>query len=308
MKFLKHTFFLISLLFVFNVFAQQEPQYTQYMFNQLVLNPAYAGSKEVLSASLFHRDQWRGFDGHPQTNSLSLHNTTKKNKVGWGVNFTNDQIGPKTSNTLLCSYSYKIRFLNGKLSFGLRAGIAAYTFNWLDVTHKDAADPTYQQRTNSETTIAPTADFGMYYYTNSFYVGLSSVSLFKSQISKQDNDSLASNLARHSFLTLGKAWSRSDNFVFNPSIMIKKAKGAPFTVDINISTLLKQRLWLGLSFRSNHSACVYSQLKVSDKFKVGLSFDSNRFIQYGIRTKTIEVMIGYDLNIFKSKIISPRYL
>ncbi|HLC82945.1 MAG TPA: type IX secretion system membrane protein PorP/SprF [Bacteroidia bacterium] len=289
------------------IFAQQDPQYSQYMFNQMAINPAYAGSKEAISASAFIRSQWTGIEGAPKTETVSIHAPLKKKKVGIGFSVIADQIGPKKSIGAMGSYAYRIPIKNGKLSFGLRAGVFNYTYNWDAITYKDQGD-VYNTH-NQTSTIVPTADAGVYYYTNTLYVGFSATHLYSGRlttVSTLNGDN--GKLAPHLFFTFGKAWSLSENLIFNPSLMVKAAKGSPSTADLNFSFLLKQRAWVGLSMRSTYGFVVYAQFNVTEKFKLGYSYD------YGINKigkvggGSHEIMLGYDFNISKSKITSPRYL
>ena len=289
------------------MFAQQDPQYSQYMFNQMAINPAYAGSKEAISASAFIRSQWTGIEGAPKTETVSIHAPLKKKKVGIGFSVIADQIGPKKSIGAMGSYAYRIPIKNGKLSFGLRVGVFNYTYNWDAITYKDQAD-VYNTH-NQTSTIVPTADAGVYYYTNTMYVGFSATHLYSGRlttVSTLNGDN--GKLAPHLFFTFGKAWSLSENLIFNPSLMVKTAKGSPSTADLNLSFLLKQRLWLGLSARSTYGFVVYAQFNITEKFKLGYSYD------YGVNKigkvggGSHEIMLGYDFNISKSKITSPRYL
>jgi type IX secretion system PorP/SprF family membrane protein len=298
---------LLAVVSVNKTMAQQDPQYSQYMFNQMAINPAYAGSKEALSASAFIRSQWTGIDGAPKTETFSIHGPLKKKKVGLGFSAIADQIGPKRSIGVLGSYAYRIQIKNGFLSFGLRAGVYQFVYNWDDIKYKDQAD-VYNTH-NSTSKIVPTADAGLYYYTNTLYLGFSATHLYNGRltsVSNQNGDD--AKLSPHLFFTIGKAWSLSDNLIFNPSLMVKAAKGAPSTYDVNFSFLLKERIWLGLSYRSTYGIVAYAQFNITDKFKLGYSYD------YGINKigraggGSHEIMLGYDFNISKSKMVSPRYL
>lgn len=299
--------FAICLVGALQSFAQQDPQYSQYMFNQMAINPAYAGSKEALSSTAFIRSQWTGIDGAPKTETFSIHGPLKKKKVGIGFSVIADQIGPKKSVGALGSYAYRIPIKNGKLSFGLRLGVFNYTYNWDDIVYKDQGD-VYNSHTQTSQ-IVPTADAGLYYYTNTLYLGVSATHLYSGRltsVSTLNGDN--GKLAPHLFFTFGKAWSLSDNLIFNPSVMIKGAKGSPSTGDLNLSFLLKQRIWVGLSIRSTYGFVAYTQINITDKFKLGYSFD------YGVNKigkvggGSHEIMLGYDFNISRSKITSPRYL
>jgi type IX secretion system PorP/SprF family membrane protein len=305
--FKKIVLFICTLIVTVDLSAQQDPQYSQYMFNQLALNPAYAGSKEALSTAVFLRSQWTGIEGAPQTETLTLHGPLKKKKVGLGLTIIADQIGPKNSIGVLGSYAYRIPIRNGKLAFGLRAGVYSFTYNWNNISHKDQSDVVYLNNPNSK--IVPTADAGIYYYTNTLYVGFSATHLYNGRltsVSSQNGDD--SQFSPHYFFTFGKAWSLSEKVIFNPSIMVKAANNSPGAVDINASFLLNQKIWLGASARSGYGVVVFTQIYLTDKFRFGYAFDFgfNKIGRAGGGTH--EIMLGYDFNIYKSKMTSPRYL
>lgn len=302
----------LSFLFVFlflikiDLFAQQDPQYSQYMFNQLAINPAYAGAKEAISTTMFLRKQWSGFEngGEPKTESITIHSPMRKRKVALGFAITGDQIGPKNTIGILGSYAYRIKLGKGKLSMGLRLGV--YRYNWGSINFKDEADP-YNQGRIQQTSITPTADAGIYYYTNTTYAGLSMTHLDRGRLTRPIQDTTDSRLAFHAFLTGGKAWELSEKLIFNPSFMIKVAENTPTAVDLNLSFLLQKRLWMGLSLRSNYAFVVYTQVYINDKFKIGYAFDfgASRLVrQFG---GTHEIMLSYDFKISKPPFASPRY-
>jgi type IX secretion system PorP/SprF family membrane protein len=287
--------------------AQQDPQYSQYMFNQMALNPAYAGSKEALSTAILLRSQWTGIDGAPKTETFTIHGPLKKKKVGLGFTVIGDQIGPKKSIGALGSYAYRIPIKNGKLAFGLRAGVYSYTYNWSDINYKDKDD--VYNTGNSTSIIVPTADAGIYYYTNTMYVGFSATHLYNGRltsVSNQNGDD--SKLAPHLFFTIGKSWALSDKLIFAPSVLLKGAKNAPYSADVNLCFLIKERIWAGVSVRGSYGLVALAQVQLSDKFKLGYAYDFgfNKIGRAGGGSH--EIMIGYDFNIFKSKMMSPRYL
>ena len=182
-----------------------------------------------------------------------------------------------------------------------------YTYNWAEISYKDQGDV---YNTNNQTSkIVPTADAGLYYYNNTLYAGLSATHLYSGRLTSVSNlngdDAI---LSPHLFFTFGKAWSFNENLVFNPSCMIKATKGAPSSIDVNLSFLLKQRVWVGLSLRHTSNFVLYAQFNITDKFKLGYSYDYG-FNQIGkVGGGSHEIMLGYDFNISKSKILSPRYL
>lgn len=304
----KILFFL--LLFVFTIssdgVAQQDPQYSQYMFNQMVLNPAYAGSKDAINAAVFLRNQWTGIDGAPSTETVSIHGPTRKRKVGLGFSIVADQIGPKTSIGALGSYAYRIRIRDGKLAFGIRAGVYQYVYNWSEINYKDQGDVYNTQ--NRTSIIVPTADAGLYYHTRTFYAGLAATHLYNGRLTTVSNlNGDNAVLSPHLIFMAGKGWEINEKFTFNPSVVVKAVRGAPINADVNFSFLLQKKLWLGISFRSDKSLVGYTQFYATDKFKIGYSFDFGFSKIARVGKGTHEIMLGYDFNIKKSKMLSPRH-
>lgn len=290
-----------------DVQAQQDPQYSQYMFNQMALNPAYAGSKEALSTAILMRSQWTGIDGAPKTETLTIHGPMKKKKVGLGFTIIADQIGPKKSIGALGSYAYRLPIKNGKLAFGLRAGIYNFTYNWSDISYKDQND--VYNMDNSTSKIVPTADAGIYYYTNTMYIGFSATHLYNGRLTSVSNaNGDDAQLSPHLFFTFGKSWQLSDKLIFAPSLVLKGAKNSPYTGDLNLCFLIKERIWAGVSLRSSYGFVGLFQFQLTDKLRLGYAYDFgiNKIGRAGGGSH--EIMIGYDFNIFKSKMMSPRYL
>lgn len=288
-------------------FAQQDPQYSQYMFNQMAINPAYAGCKDALSTAAFFRSQWTGIKGAPTTESVTIHGPLKKKKVGLAFAAIADQIGPTKSVGIMGSYAYRIRFLDGKLSFGLRGGIYNYTYDWSEITYKDPDDPYNTQNKTSQ--IVPTADAGMYYYSRSMYFGFSGTHLFNGRlVSASHNVGDDARFSPHFFFTLGKAWAISDDFVFSPSCMVKTALHSPTTADFNFSFYINKRAWVGLSLRTNLGMVAYTQVNINEKVKLGYSYDFGFSRMDRTGGGTHEIMVNYNFNIYQSKMLSPRYL
>jgi type IX secretion system PorP/SprF family membrane protein len=285
-------------------FAQQDAQYSQYMFNQLALNPAFAGSREVMSSAVLFRDQWTGIQGSPKTASFSFQMPLKKKKIGAGAEIISDHIGPKSINSVSFSYAYRIPVGKGKLSFGLRAGLYNYAFDWSKMDYKDKSDLYNTGVRDSKYT--GSGDFGLYYYTRTFYWGLGMNHLNRGKIIALGNDSSAKQTI-HFFMPAGKAFQVGSTVV-NPTVLIKMAGSAPPEIDLSVNILLKEKVWFGVSARSSYGFVLLAQYRVDDHFKVGYSYD------YGINRIGVagkgshEIMLGYDISIRGAKMLMPRYL
>jgi type IX secretion system PorP/SprF family membrane protein len=289
-------------------FAQQDAQYSQYMFNQLALNPACAGSREVLATSLTYRDQWTGIQGAPTTGAFSIQMPMKRKKIGLGLEILSDKQGPRNTSAALLSYAYRVAFLKGKLAFGLRMGVYDYVFDWSKMDYKDLNDIYYVNNSSTRTSkITGTGDFGFYYYTRTFYWGLGMTHLNRGKISDLDVSDSSARQAFHFFMPVSKAFEVG-NTVINPTLLIKGASNAPSEIDLGCNFLLKNRLWLGFSLRSGYGMVLLSQFQITDKMRVGYSYDLGRN-KIGHEGKgSHEIMIGYDINILGTKTLTPRYL
>ncbi|MCC6180360.1 MAG: type IX secretion system membrane protein PorP/SprF [Bacteroidia bacterium] len=295
--------------------AQQDPQYSQYQFNQMVINPAYAGTKDAMSVILDVRNQWAGFSGAPRTQALSFHTPLKNKRIGLGLTAYNDMIGPKRVTAAYGNFSYILPINNKlKLSFGLRAGIVNYVFDFNKINYKDQSE-SIAYNTIPTNKIKPDFDAGLFLKSNSFYAGFSATHLNATYIyndkvstsgSLKEYD-LTYRLNTHLFFIVSKGFSVGENLVINPTIMIKSASST-LNADLNLNFLIKQRLWLGAFMRSSGSVGLLAQVLITENIRVGYSYDRTIApIQKNLGNGH-EIMIGFDFNTFKSKILSPRYL
>ncbi len=299
---------LIFLLFLLSSvgFGQQDPQYSLYMFNPLGVNPGYAGSREVLSAILIHRSQWIGLDGAPETQVLSLNSPLKNKKMGVGLQIVNDKIGPRTSQHLSGSYAYRIKLGGGKLAFGLRAGIINHNFNWGDITYKDQEDaiPT----TGAENVMVPTFDFGIYYNTKTFYAGVAIDHLNEAKYNLINSDTTFSDAAQNASFTgtIGKAFVLNENFVLKSSLLMRAANTGG-NIDLNGSVLIKNKVLFGVTLRSSQVIVLMTEFNLTKNLRLGVGYDFDGSDVASSTSGSFEVFLGYDVGLFKSKIVSPRY-
>lgn len=290
--------------------AQQDPQFNQYFFNPLGINPAYAGSRGTLSAVAIHRTQWVGFKGAPSTESFAIHSPTRSKKMGLGLQILNDRIGPKNTTVISGIYAYKIRLGRGKLGFGLRASLYNYVFNWDEIEYRDNSNFGSIER-GKETYYTPSFDFGMYYSDRRNYIGVEITHLNEGKLGIQAADNVnidfASRQQSQAILTAGKAFVISRILTFKPSILVKTTSNQPAFIDLNASFLLREKLWLGASFRRGYGAVAIMEYNITKALRVGYSVDFALTTLNRQNGGSHEIFIGYDLKLFKSGIISPRY-
>ena len=303
---MKRIITIIGLLtFAVSGYAQQEIQISQYMFNGMFLNPAYAGTHDYWSGSLLYRNQWVSFPGAPKTGLLSIDGPIKDKNMGLGFMATTEKIGLTQVTDVSAAYSYRIKVgsKGGQLSFGLRAGVRNQTFNISDLQNiTDPGDPLYNA---NQSVWTPKFDFGVYYYTTRGYLGLSVPSVVTIDSRKVDNT--VAGLRRHFFLNGGYVFKLSNTVDFKPSFLVKYEPSAPISADINAHFLFNERLWLGASYRHNAAVVGMVEFQVSPKLRIGYAFD---YTTSGIRTYqsgSHEIMLGYDFIQQLTKIKNPRY-
>ena len=316
----------LGLLFVlqFSAKAQQDAQYTQYMFNSLVINPAYAGYKEALNIGLLARNQWVGFPGTPKTQSFLIDNVFLESKnVGLGLSVVNDKIGDSRQTSAYANYAYRLPVggEDARLAFGLALGVVQSSIDASDV--RDLADPTLMGK---QSYFAPDGKLGVFYSNPKFYAGLSATNLI-SNLRKYDpvGNNFFAKQGTHFFLTAGYLMDLNESLKFKPSLMVREDTKGPTNLDINTFFLLNETVWLGASYRSGvnlgNKSNLYGgtfrknsivgavEVYVSKIYRIGYSYDYalSQLNQYS--NGTHEVSLGLILNSKKksSSMPTPRY-
>ena len=287
------------------LYGQQDAQYTQYMFNGLALNPAYAGSRGTISSTLLFRKQWVGVPGSPTTISFGFHLPTKNNRNGFGITFTEDLLGYISQQWVNASYAYRIRLGKGALCLGLQGGFLNYRINWDKATLADDIDPILPL--GVENIMLPNVGTGIYYHTSSFYAGFSIPHLINMRINQLPTTGDFAKTYRHFFLTAGIVLLKGKPIKLHPSFLIKYVAGAPISIDINLNTIFYDRVWLGVSWRHFDSLDLLAMVVISPKFRLGYSYDFTMTRLRKYNSGSHEIMLGLDIPYNKRKIKSPRY-
>jgi len=287
--------------------AQQELQISQYMFNGLFLNPAYAGTHPYWSATALHRTQWVSFPGAPRTNLIAADGQLGDKGFGIGFVAVNDNIGLYQFNDISAAISYKFRVsTNSQLSLGLRAGVRNSAFNVNGLENiPDPGDPLYANAGQSIWT--PKFDFGAYWYSDRGYLGLSIPNVLA--IDSRTADNQDAGLKRHFFFNGGYVWdvNQSGSVKFKPSFLVKYAAGAPVSADLNAHFLFNDRLWLGVSYRHNSAVVAMIEFQMFDKLRIGYAFDATTTAIRTYQNGSHEIMLAYDFVSKQVKTIHPRY-
>jgi type IX secretion system PorP/SprF family membrane protein len=291
--------------------AQQDAQFSQYVFNGLYINPAYAGYKEDLYLNSFFRSQWTGLEGAPTTFSIAADGTVKDGKVGLGIMLQHDQVGAQSNIAAYGNYSYRIQIgehEHSKLAFGLGAGFVQTGIDGSKLNPVQSND-TYIP-TGYQSVLLPDARLGVYYSNDRFFIGASVDNLIAHYIHPNATSALLIPVPQpHEYFTTGALFNINYETKFKPSILIKDAPGAPTSLDINAFILMKERLWLGATYRTavdiynkpnlqkgmqKSSAMVaMAEFFVTETFRIGYSFDYslNQLGSYGYGSHELSISI-----------------
>ncbi|MGO4822785.1 MULTISPECIES: PorP/SprF family type IX secretion system membrane protein [unclassified Flavobacterium] len=284
-------------------FAQQDAQYTQYMYNTINVNPAYAGSRGVMSIFALHRTQWVGLDGAPTTNAVSINTPLNNSNLGLGVSLVNDKIGPTQENTLSADLSYTIPTSETyKLSFGIKA--TANLFN-LDVTRLNPVDddPSLHDYSNKFT---PNVGAGIYWHSDHSYIGLSIPNFIETN-RYDDNEIAIFKEKINYYLIAGYVFDLNYNLKFKPALLTKMVNGAPLQVDVSGNFLFNDKFTVGLAYRWSAAVSAMAGFQVSDAIYIGYGYDFETTRLQNYNAGSHEIFFRYELFKNNKRITSPRF-
>lgn len=288
--------------------AQFQPQFTQYMFNEMNINPAYTGARECLSATLMYRNQWAGIDGAPQTETFTIHSPIANQKMGIGLSVINDQITVIRNTGIYANYAYRMPLSKGKLSFGLSAGFLNHFENLSELSPGESNDP--QFLTNTPKLILPNAGFGAFYYTPKFYAGISIPKLILNTVAASDEKKVTNKASVKDWnlhLTAGYVANVRAGIKLKPTIMLRKTGGAPFEIDLSCNALFNDLLWLGVGYRSGDAASAVAGLQITKQLRLGYAYDYTLTTLKKFNSGSHEFNLSYDFSFEKSRIATPRF-
>jgi type IX secretion system PorP/SprF family membrane protein len=299
---MKKFYIVIVLLIATQVYGQQDPQYTQYMYNMNVINPAYAGSKENLSFGLLYRTQWAGIDGAPKTATFFAHSPIGE-KVGLGLSVISDEVGPVKETNAYVDFSYTLK-LGGEhnLAFGLKAGATFHDIGLAGIDLIDPNDPFFE---NISTT-TPNIGAGFFYYTDSYYFAGSIPNILNSVHLDANGNKIGSEVA-HYFFTGGYVFDLSANTKLKPSFLVKSAFDAPTSFDVNLNVLFWNKFEVGGSYRLDDSFSGLINFSITPSLRVGYAYDSVTSDIRRYAPASHEFMLLFDLNFPKKVSRSPRF-
>lgn len=298
---------LFSIVMMFTAiasYAQQDAQYTQYMYNTINVNPAYAGSRGALSFFALHRTQWVGLDGAPVSNTLSVNTPFNNSKLGLGVSIINDEIGPSTSNSISTDISYTIPVSESyKLSFGVKGTANLFSIDVNKLNPSDQTDPQFQ---NIDNEFSPNIGAGIYLHSHKAYIGFS-VPNFIETDAYNDNDIAIYKEKINYYLIGGYVFDLSSSIKFKPTFMTKLVEGSPLQVDVSGNFMFNEKFIVGLAYRWSAAMSAMVGFQVSDAFYVGYSYDFETTELDNYNSGSHEIFLRYEVFKKNSKIITPRF-
>ncbi len=301
---IKFTFLGLLILCVNSIYSQQEAQYSQYMYNTISVNPAYAGSRNVLSVLALHRSQWVGFDGAPTTSTFSINTPIPETNLGLGISAISDRIGPTEQNTFSGDISYTIR-LNEKtnLSFGVKGTASFFSFDQYKVTPFQANDPKWR---SVSTRLSPNFGVGTFLHSDQYYLGVSIPNIMESNF-YNDNDIAINSQRMNYYLIGGYVFDVSNSIKFKPAVVSKIVTGAPVQLDLSGNAMFMNKFVLGAAYRWDAAVSGLAGFQVNDALFIGYSydFDTTSLSRYNFGSH--EVFIRYEFVYNKDKLVSPRF-
>ncbi|MGI9542868.1 MAG: PorP/SprF family type IX secretion system membrane protein [Cyclobacteriaceae bacterium] len=285
-------------------YGQQHIMYTQYMFNGLAINPAYAGSHEALSVTTLVREQWAGLKGAPSTQTLAAHSPIKNKHIGVGGVLVHDRIGVSHEYGFYGAYAYKIPMEKGTLSMGLQVGFTSYREDLNDLLLQTRPAPDFQ---DYKSAFMPNFGAGVFYSGERFYAGFSLPRMLQNSFDKENTTTVAKEI-RHYFLTGGYVFDLNRNLRLKPNFLVKAVEGAPLQIDLNANLLIHDVVWLGLSHRSMADWAALLELQINQNFRLGYAYDFVNITELSkVQAGSHEIMLNYNFNKPQRKIKTPRF-
>lgn len=307
MKLIKNNIIAIALLSCTVGIAQQLPQFTQYMYNTISINPAYAGSREALSIVGLHRSQWVGFKGGPITQTLSINTPLRNDRIGLGLSFIEDDLGPQNFSYLYADFSYSIPTGDeGKLAFGVKGGFTQFSFDSdFRLDNSNSNDPLIY---GTQDRWSPNIGAGVYWSTNRLYLGLSAPRILNTDMNEEEGFEALERISY--YFTGGVVVDLSKSFKFKPAFLVKATNGAPLSYDLTANFLYNEKFWLGASYRINEQTAAIGGIvdfQVSRQLRIGYAYEKPISDIASYTTGTHEILLMYEFRFMSSKLKSPRY-
>ncbi len=302
--------FTLLTLSVVNGYSQQDAQYTQYMYNTININPAYAGSRGVLSIFGLHRTQWVGVDGAPVTNSFSINTPIQNSNIGFGVSVVNDRIGPSDETAISADISYSIPTSKKyKLSFGVKATADLLNVDFTRLNIYNAGDQLSQY--NIDNKFSPNIGAGIYYHSDKSYIGLSVPNFLETKHFDKGQSLFSSNSIAsekmHYYFIAGHVFDLSSNLKLKPALLTKMVKGAPLQVDLSANFIFNERFHLGGAYRWDAAGSIMAGFQINNNWFIGYGYDMEVTKLANYNSGSHEIFLRFEMFKKYDKIISPRF-
>lgn len=292
--------------------AQQNPQYTQYMYNTQIINPAYSGSREALSFGLLGRTQWVSLEGSPESGTFTVNSPIGLyDNMGLGLSIIHDRIGPSAESNITADYAYRIDVSRtGKLSFGLKAGLDILDVDFTELDIFNPNDPFFQN--NIDNKLQPQVGAGMYFNTDRFYMGASVPNFLRAEhfdegsLENADTESIAVERL-HYFLIAGYVFDLNQNLKFKPATLFKAVGGSPLQWDVSANFLFNEKFTFGASYRWSASLSALAGFQVSDALFLGMAYDYQTTEIESYSDGSYEVFLRFDIFKKSDRILTPRF-
>lgn len=294
------------LLLGFVSYAQQDSQYTQYMYNTIEVNPAYAGSRGVLSIFGLYRTQWVGLEGAPKTANASVNTPIANSNLGLGVSFVNDAIGPTVENTISADVSYSIPTSEKfKLFFGVKGTANLFNIDKDKLNPQTKEDLVYQNL-SANNFFSPNVGAGVYFHSSKTYVGLSVPNVLETK-RYNDNSETFYKERMNAYLIAGHVFDFTDNLKFKPAVMTKMVQGAPLQVDVSGNFMFYEKLVLGVAWRWDAAVSAMAGFQVNKGLYIGYGYDRETTKLVNYNSGSHEIFLRYELFKKPERIVSPRF-
>jgi type IX secretion system PorP/SprF family membrane protein len=287
--------------------AQQDSQYTQYMYNTVAVNPAYAGSRGVTSAFVLHRNQWVGLDGAPVTNVFSVHKPISNTALGYGLSIVNDRIGVSDNTTFSADFSYSISLANSyKLSFGIKASANLLSVDYNRLTIRDPNDIVLSEQNQIDNQLSPNIGVGFYWHSQKNYIGIS-VPNFLETKRYDDNISATAQDKLHFYIIAGTVLNLNTNWKFKPALLTKLAQGTPLQVDVSANFLYSEKFTFGAAYRMNAAVTGLVGFQINKVWQIGYAYDTETTQLANYNSGSHELFLRFELFTMYHKIVAPRF-
>jgi len=307
MRRLKQILLLVSLLLIYKLTsAQQDPSYSMYMFDKMLINPAFTGSSNWAVGTLKYRKQYSGLDGAPSTQTFNFHSPITKRHIGLGFKIVNDKVAIMSNLNVALLYSYHLNFAGGKLSVGLETGFYGRKTDYSQVILSDEIDNSIPA--GESTAFVPDVSWGMYYQKKQFYVGFSQAHLLKMNFADDTSSTSNSHLYNHMYLMSGSVFKLARKITFEPSFLLKVVAAAPLQIDLNTMFYYDDKIGAGVQYRTGDAIVFIAKINITEKLRLAYAYD---ITTSGLTNgASHEIILSYGIKLpppVSKKEVHPRY-